>query len=97
MGASVFNMSGALSRKLYTNVRVEASPVRLRCCSEELATVQSEAQVHVRYTDKGAVLQMFLSNRASPRLLGRTWIHALGVHVPLRQLAEVHSLADVQG
>lgn len=96
MGGSAFDMSDALYRKLHPVVRLDASRVRLRSSYEELTPAQSKAQVHVSYDDKEALLPMFLDHRSSPTLLGNTWIHALCVRLPQRELAEVHSLEGIQ-
>lgn len=94
-GASVSVMAGKLFKRTFPDVAIEASGVMLRSYSGQLSQVQGQAQVSVRFGDKEATLPLYLTKGSSPTLLGRNWIHALGVRLPEYQEAVLHVVKDV--
>ncbi|XP_049524460.1 uncharacterized protein K02A2.6-like [Dermacentor silvarum] len=93
-GASVSVMAGKLFERTFPDVAIEASGVMLRSYSGQLSQVQGQAQVSVRFGDKEATLPLYLTKGSSPTLLGRNWIHALGVRLPEYQEAVLHVVKD---
>ncbi|XP_072141387.1 uncharacterized protein [Dermacentor andersoni] len=91
-GASVSAMAGKLLNRTFPGVSVEASGVMLRSYSGQLS--QGQAQVSVRFGDRDATLPLYLTKGSSPTLLGRNWIHALGVRLPEYQEASLHVVKD---
>ncbi|XP_037574330.1 uncharacterized protein K02A2.6-like [Dermacentor silvarum] len=94
-GASVSVMAGKLLKRTFPDVSVEASGVMLRSYCGQLAQVQGQAQVSVRFGEREATLPLYLTKRSSPTLLGHYWIHALGVRLPAYQEAILHVVKDV--
>ncbi|KAH6932857.1 hypothetical protein HPB50_010417 [Hyalomma asiaticum] len=80
--ASVSVMAGKLFKRAFSGVPVEASGVMLRSYSGQLSPVEGQAHVRVRFGDRELTLSLYLTRRSSPTLLGRNWIHALGVRLP---------------
>ncbi|KAH7946257.1 hypothetical protein HPB49_022240 [Dermacentor silvarum] len=72
-------MARKLFKRTFLDVSVDASGVMLRSYSGQLAQVQGQAQVSVRFCDREATLPLYLTKGSSPTLLGRNWIHALSV------------------
>ncbi|XP_070382501.1 uncharacterized protein [Dermacentor albipictus] len=94
-GASMSVMARKLFRRTFPGVSAEASGVMLRSYTG-LSQVQGQAQVSVRFGDREATLPLYLTKGSSPTLLGRNWIHALGIRLPEYQEACVHVLKDVR-
>ncbi|EEC16206.1 hypothetical protein IscW_ISCW011925 [Ixodes scapularis] len=94
-GASVSVMPGKLFKRTFPGVSIEASDVMLRSYSGQLSQVQGWAQVSVRLGDREAILPLYLTKGSSPTLLGRNWIHSLGVRLPEYQEAALHVVQDV--
>lgn len=89
-GANVSGMAGRLFHKSFSNLAVKCLQARMRSCCGALDPVQGKTQVRVCYDDKEAALPSILVHGASPTLLNRTWIHALGVRLPQPEVAEIH-------
>ncbi|XP_037572404.1 uncharacterized protein K02A2.6-like [Dermacentor silvarum] len=94
-GASVSVMAGKVFKPTFPDVSVEASGVMLHSYSGQLSQVQGQARISVRFGDREATLALYLTKGSSPTLLGRNWIHALGVLLPEYQGAVVHVVKDV--
>ncbi|XP_070389389.1 uncharacterized protein [Dermacentor albipictus] len=94
-GAGVSVMAGKLFERTFPGVSVEASGVMLRSYSRQLSQVQGQAQVTVRFGDREATLPFYSTKGSSATLLGRNWIHALGVRLPQYQEASLHVVQDV--
>lgn len=94
-GASVSVMAKSRLQQLLPSVPVQPSQVFLRSFSGELKKVQGKADVRVKFQGKEAQLPIFLTGDGSPTLLGRNWMHELGIGISDVEVS-IHALSDIK-
>ncbi|XP_037563432.1 uncharacterized protein K02A2.6-like [Dermacentor silvarum] len=94
-GASVSVMAGKLFKHIFPR---RVRPGFGRDAAQLLRTAlpgPRAGQVSVCFGDREATLPLYLTKGSSPTLLGRNWIHALGIQLPEYQEAVLHVVKDV--
>ena len=77
MGASVSVISMKTYKKLFPNISLNASTVRLKTYAGEPMPVAGEIDVKVQYGSQVCTLSLTVVEGSGPSLFGRDWLHHL--------------------